>query len=143
MGNVALVAGKIAPVFTDPGHCEIYDVEIGEAVTAGQVLCWDTDGQMILADGDDNALDEPQAVALQAGSAGQVISVLHRGCVYGFTVAGINTGVLVTLTDTAGVIETAGAGECCGRVWCLAGGETTDRVILFDFNGCLAGIGAI
>jgi len=141
MGNIALVAAKIAPVFTDPGLCEIYTVEIGETVTAGQALCWDTDGQMVLADGDADALDEPQAVALQGGLAGSVISVLHRGCCYGYTVAGINTGVLITLTDTPGVMESAGAGEPCGRVVALAGGETTDYVINFDFNGCLEGIG--
>ena len=59
----------------------------------------------------------------------------------GFTVSAIATGVLVNLTDTPGVIESAGAGECCGRVVAEAGAGTADRVIQFDFNTCLAGIG--
>lgn len=140
MANVAVTASKVAPVFTDPGHVEMYQVEVGETVTKGQALCWDTDGQLILADGDAAALDEPWAIALQAGVAGQVISVLHKGHCYGFTVAAINTGVLITLTDTPGTMETAGAGEVCGRVVALSGGETADYVIFFDFS-TLTGIG--
>jgi len=134
MGDIALTAAKIAPVFTDPGHCEIYQVEAGETITKGQILCWDTDGQVIIADGNQAALDEPVGVALQAGVAGQVISMLVRGPCYGFTVAAINTGVRLTLSDTVGAMESAGAGENCGRVWALSGGETTDYVVYFDFD---------
>ena len=141
MANIALVAAKIAVVFTDPGLCEIYNVEAGETITTGQCLCWDTDGQMLLADGNDAALDEPQAIALQGGLAGEVIPVLHRGCCYGFTVAAVNTGTIITLTDTPGVMEGAGAGEACGRVVALPGAAAADRVINFDFDGGLAGIG--
>lgn len=142
MGNVTLVAGKIREIFTDPGHCEMYNVELGETVTPGQALCWNATNQMVLADGNDDALDEPQAIALQGGLAGQVVSVLKKGHCYGFIVAGSATGVLITLTDTPGLMEFAGGGECCGRVVSLPGGTVTDYVIHFDFNGCLAGIGA-
>lgn len=138
MANVALTAAKIAPVYTDPGHCEMYQVTLTEAVTAGQVLCWAAAGTMSLADGNDAALDEPQAVAMQAGSAGARISVLRRGCVYGFTVAALSVGGLVTLTDTPGVIEEAGAGEHCGRIWAL---PDTTRVIYFEFEIDQEGIG--
>lgn len=141
MGNIAFVAAEVRPVRTDPGHATIYNVKLTEVVTAGQVLCWAAAGTMSLADGNDAALDEPQAVALQGGAAGQVISVLQYGRVEGFTVSAIATGVLVTLTDTPGVVESAGAGECCGRVVAEAGGAAVDRVIQFDFNTCLAGIG--
>ena len=140
MANIALTAAKIAPVYTDPGHCEIYNTELGETVTAGQCLCWDSDGQLILADGNDAALDEPWAIALQGGLANEVVSVLHRGAVYGYTVAGLSTGGLITLTDTPGTMEEAGAGEVCGRIISLSGGETTDYVIYFDFS-TLTGIG--
>lgn len=142
MGDIALVAAKIAPVFTDPGHCEIYQVECGETITAGKILCWDTDGQVILADGDTAALDEPVGVALQGGLAGEVIPMLVRGCVYGFTVAAINTGVILTLSDTDfGIMESAGTGEHCARVWALSGGTTADYVVFFDFDIPAAGLG--
>lgn len=140
MGDISLHASKIREVFTDPGHSEIYNVELGETVTAGQALCWNTTNQMVLADGDDDALNEPWAIALQGGLAGQVISVLKKGHCYGFTVAGINTGVRITLTDTPGVMQEAGAGECCGRVVALSGGTTADYVIHFDFDGCLVSV---
>lgn len=133
MGNIAFTAAKVKPVFTDPGHCEIYQVKVTETVTPGQVLCWAAAGTMSLADGNDAALDEPVALALQNGVANQVISVLVKGIVYGFTVAALSVGGLVTLTDTPGVVEEAGAGEPVGRIWALSGAATTDRVVFFHF----------
>ena len=135
MGDIALTAAHIAPVYTDPGHCTIWNAEAGEAITAGQILCWDTDGQLIVADGNQAARDEPVAVALQAQPvAGMVLSVLSKGPVYGFTVAGINTGVILTLSDNIGAMEEAGTGEHCARVWALPGGTTADYVAMFDFD---------
>lgn len=133
MADIAVVAAEVRPVRTDPGHSEIYQVKLTEAVTAGQALCWAAAGTMSLADGNDAALDEPQAIALQAGGAGSVISVLQRGRCEGFTVSAVATGVLITLTDTPGVMESAGAGEACGRVVAEAGGAAVDRIIHFDF----------
>lgn len=140
MANIALTAAKIAPVYTDPGRAEIYNVEFGETITRGQALCWDTDEQMVLADGNDAALDEPWAIALEGGLSGETKSVLHRGACYGFTVAALDCGGKITLTDTPGTMEEAGAGEVCGRIIALSGGLTTDNVIFFDFS-TLTGIG--
>ena len=136
MAVIAVVAAEVRPIRTDPGHSEIYQVKLTEAVTAGQVLCWAAAGTMSLADGDDNALDEPQAVALQSGNAGQVISVLQRGRVEGFTVSATAVGTLITLTNNPGEVEGAGAGECCGRIVAEAGAAAADRVIHFDFCTC-------
>lgn len=130
MAEVALTTAKIAPVYTDPGHCEIYDVEIGEVVTAGEALYWHTNGTMLIADGNTDAEDEAQAVALQAGAANSVISVLRRGCVYGFTVAAVNVGTVVHLSDTPGDFQVGAGDEPVGRVWALPDGT---RVIYFDF----------
>lgn len=138
MGNILLTAAKIAPIFTDPGNCEIYQVIVGETVTAGQALCWHTTTHMLLADGNDAALDEPMAIALEGGLAGEVIRVLRRGSVYGYTVAAVNVGAKITLTDTPGTMEDAGAGELCGCVWALPDGT---RVIYFDFWAGQVGIG--
>ena len=130
MAELALTAAKIAPVFTDPGHCECYMVKVGEAVTAGEALYWHTDGTMLIADGNVDAEDEAQAVALQAGIAGDVISVLRRGCVYGFTVAAVNVGTVIHLSDTPGDFQHGAGDEPVGRVWALADGT---RVVYFDF----------
>lgn len=138
MANIALTAAKIAPIFTDPGNCEIYQVTAGETITAGQALCWHTTTHMLLADGDDAALDEPMAIALEGALAGEVIRVLKRGLVYGYTVAAVNVGTKVRLSNTPGTMEDAGAGELCGCVWALADGT---RVIYFDFWAGQVGIG--
>lgn len=141
MADITFTAAKVKAVYTDPGLCEIHNVKLTETVTAGQVLCWAAAGTMSLADGNDAALDEPQAVALQGGVAGQRVSVLRRGIVAGFAVSGLNVGGQVTLTDTPGVIEEAGAGENVGRIWALPGGAAADRVIYFEFPIHLDGIG--
>jgi predicted RecA/RadA family phage recombinase len=141
MGVIAVVAAEVREVRHARGYTEVYQVKVTEVVTAGQVLCWAAAGTMSLADGNDAALDEPQAVALQGGAAGQVISVLKYGRVEGFTVSAIATGVLVTLTDNPGEIESAGAGECVGRIVAESGAAAADRVICFDFNTCLKGVG--
>lgn len=141
MANITFTAAKVRPIFTDPGHCTIFDVKLTETVTPGQVLCWAAAGTMSLADGNDAALDEPQAVALQDGVANAVISVLQKGPVAGFAVSGLNVGGKVTLTDTPGVVEEAGAGENCGRIWALPGGAAVDRYIFFEFSLAMAGIG--
>lgn len=142
MAVIAFVAAEIRAVWTDPGLGEIYMVEAGETITAGQVLCWGTTGTMLLADGNAAALDEPWAVALQGGVAGTIISVLKKGNVEGFTVNATATGTRITLTDSAtGEVEGAGSGECVGRVIALGGGAAVDRVIHFDICGCLAGLG--
>lgn len=138
MANIALTAAKIDPIYTDPGHCEMYNVIVGETVTAGQCLCWHTTTHALLADGNDAALDEPMFIALEGGLAGEVIRVLKRGSVYGYTVAAVNLGAKITLTDTPGTMESAGAGEHCGVVWALADGT---RVIYFEFNVGQDGIG--
>ena len=138
MANITFTAAKVAVIRTDPGHSEIYPAKLTEAVTAGQVLCWAAAGTMSLADGNVAALDEPQGLALQAGAAGEVI---QKGRVEGFAVSALNVGGLVTLTDTPGVVEEAGAGECCGRIVAEAGSGTVDRVIQFDFDVCQAGVG--
>ena len=132
MGDIALVAGEIAMVY--PRLCETYNVEAGEAITKGQVVCWDTDGQVIVADGNQAARDEPVGIALRAGAAGETISILVRGIMEGFTVSAQNTGVILTLSDNIGAMETAGAGEHCGRIWALSGGTTAEYVVFIDFD---------
>lgn len=131
MADVQVSGWNIHPIYTDPGHCEIYEVIVGETVTAGQILCWHTTTHMLLADGNVGALDEPMAVALEGGLAGEVIRVLRRGSVYGFVVSGVNLGSKVTLSDNVGALELAGAGEHCGVVWALADGT---QIINFEFE---------
>ena len=131
MGALTLTAAKIAPCYTDPGHCEIYQVKLGETVTAGQALYWHTDGTVLIADADDNDKDEAQFVALQGGVAGGIISALRRGPVYGFDLSAGHTGAVVSLFTTAGTFELSSAqDEYVGRVWAL---PDTTKVIYFDF----------
>lgn len=131
MAEIALVAAKIAPVYTDPGICEIHSVELAATVTAGEALYILAAGTVGLADGNDNALDEAQFVALEGGVAGQVISALRKGPVYGFTVAAVDCGKVIHLSDTPGDFQVDAGDEPVGRVWPLPDGT---RVIYFNFS---------
>jgi hypothetical protein len=64
---------------------------------------------------------------LNAAGAGQAVSVLVRGHVYGFTVSGMNGDALAYLSDTAGYLDTANGTMTvnCGRVTCLTDASLT------------------
>ena len=131
MAEIALTAAKIAPVFTDPGLAEIHAVKLAETVTAGEALYILAAGTVGIADGNDNDKDEAQYVALGGGVAGQIIDGLRRGHVYGFTVAAVDCGKVIHLSDTAGDFQVDAGDEPVGRVVAL---PDTTRVIYFNFQ---------
>lgn len=109
MGDIAVTAAKVAPVF--PDKAEIGSYIANATITAGQaVYIVAASGKVGLAD--ENASAEASAcigIALTGGGAGQAIDVLLRGHVYGFTLTGINYGVMCSLSDTAGALLDTGA----------------------------------
>lgn len=138
MSAVELVAGEIKPCFPDPGHCEVYSGKAGEALTRGQVVYIHTDGTWLLADSGVAAEDEPQGVVVYHDApSGQQASILVRGPCEGFTVSGLNAGVLVYLANgTPGGIDTAvDADVPVARVWPLA---NLTKVLYFCFRPCAA-----
>lgn len=136
MTAVALVAKEMKPCFSDPGHCEVYSGKAGEDLTRGQVVYIHTDGTWLLADAGVAAEDEPQGVVVYHDApSGQQASILVRGPVEGFTVDGLNAGVLVFLANgTPGGIDTAvDADVPVARVWPL---PDTTKVLYFCFRPC-------
>lgn len=106
MADIALTAAKIAPVF--PDTAEIYPKIAAEAITAGQAVYQTTTGTVGIADATTSgALFPFYGIALQAAAAGQAVDVLVRGVLAGFTVASVNCGTVLHLSETAGALADA------------------------------------
>lgn len=109
MGDIALTAAKIAVV--DPEKAWIDTYVAGVTITAGQFLYGIiSSGKVGLAD-EDASLEASNVIgmALESGVAGQAISVLKRGKVYGFTLSGHAYWLRCSLSATAGAILDTGA----------------------------------
>jgi hypothetical protein len=139
MGDIAVTAAKVGVVY--PERAEIYSGIAGATITAGQaVYIVVADGKLNLAD--ENASAETSAcigIALNGGGAGQVIDVLRKGHVYGFTVAALAYALPVSLSNTAGALLDDGtATGLVGRIEALPDASLT-KVLYVD---CGVGIRA-
>ena len=124
MADITVTAAKVGAVF--PANAEIYDCIAAEAITAGQAVYITSTGPVGVADANASGKQQCRGIALNGGGAGQAISVLTRGHIYGFTLAG-NADSLVYLSDTAGALaDAAGTLEVrVGRVVCLSDANLT------------------
>lgn len=134
MTDIALTAAQIAPVY--PEKAEIYDFIANAAITAGQVVYVLTTGKVGVADANDSGKEQAVGIALKAAAAGQPVSVLKKGHVYGFTVSGMNAWAAAYLSNTAGALaDAAGAMTVnAGRVVCLPDGASLTKVLYVDFD---------
>lgn len=135
MATIAVTAAQVAPVF--PGQSEVFDMVAGVTITAGQVVYRNSSGRAALADANAGSGAEIVAgIALNGGGAGQAISVLKRGHVYGFTLSGAYESD-VFLSDTAGAMDDATPSTTnavrVGRVVSLSDSNAT-KVLYVDVS---------
>lgn len=126
--DLTVTAAQVGPVFSDPGKAEIYDGIASETITKGQVLSIiAASGQLQLADQDVGAEDQPVGIALTGGGAGQAISYISHGCVYGFDLSGLNYDALTYLSATPGAVYDSDPGNAVvvGRVFGLSDASVT------------------
>lgn len=109
MGDIALTAAKIAVV--NPEDAWIVPAVAGTTITAGQfVYGIVASGKVGLADEDASAeASYVFGMALTGGVDGQVIQVLRRGMVEGFTLTGHAYWLPCSLSNTAGALLDTGA----------------------------------
>lgn len=121
MADITATPAQIAPVFSGPGMCEVYDHVAGATITKGQPVYLDTNGVLQVADASLTGTAQVIGIALNGAGAGQAVSVLHHGCVYGYTLTGAYYA-LVYLSNTAGSLSTTVGAVTVyvGRVWPLA-----------------------
>lgn len=78
-------------------------------VEAGQALYIDSNGAVDLADASSAGTAVCIGVALDSVTAGETLSVLHRGYLSGFTLTAAAYGALVMVSDTAGDLDVGGS----------------------------------
>lgn len=125
MTDITVTAAQVSRVYPQPQYDEIISVKLAEAVTAGQAAYGTSSGTFGLADANASGKQQFRGVFLQAGAAGEVVPVLKRGYLYGYTLSG-NPDTPIYLSDTAGAFADA-AGTMtvvCGRVLALPDGST-------------------
>lgn len=129
MADITVTAALVGRV--DPETDEVYDFIAGVTITAGQAVYLDaTTGRLGLADANDAGKEQFRGIALNGGGAGQAITVLKRGRVYGFTLAGAYdsraylSNTAGALADAVGVMTVA-----CGRVVPLS--DSTPTKVLY------------
>jgi hypothetical protein len=89
-----------------PEKAEIFSFIAAATITAGQPVYFTSAGKVDVADANGSGTDTFAGIALEGGGAGQVISVLKRGHVYGFTLAGAY-GSLAYVSNTVGELADA------------------------------------
>ena len=102
----------------DPDNDEVLSVVLAETATAGQTAYQTTTGTFGLCDGNGSGKQQFRGIFLQGGAAGQVVPLLKRGFVEGFTVSGLDGDAPLYVSDTAGSLDD-GVGTMtvvCGRV---------------------------
>lgn len=106
MADLTLTAAQIAVVF--PENSEIYDYIAAETITAGQPVYINTSGKAGVADANGiSPINRFRGIALNKAYAGQAVSVLVKGSVYGYTLSGLAYDASVFVSDTAGSLADA------------------------------------
>lgn len=118
MATIAVTAANIALVH--PTSAKVWPVKLAATTTAGQVLYQNTNGTFGLCDTDNTATDQPAGIALEGGAAGQVISMVKEGAIYGVDLLGENYGGLVYASGTAGGLSDVAKVQVVGRVMPLS-----------------------
>jgi hypothetical protein len=137
MADLTLTAAQIAPVFPLNSLDETYDMVAGVSITAGQAIRQNTSsGKAALADANaGSGAEKAIGLSLNAAGAGQGVSFIQRGKVYGFDLSGLAYGALVYLSDTAGALADAPSttnSVPVGRVVALSNSDLT-KVLELDF----------
>lgn len=134
MADLTVTAAQVAPVF--PEKAEIFPMIAAETITAGQALFRDTAGKAQLADADAAGEQQCRGIALTGGGAGDGISVLRRGHVYGFTLTSQAYDAPIFVSNTTGALADA-AGTLSvpvGVVEGLADDGNITKVLFLDIR---------
>jgi hypothetical protein len=129
MADIALTAARVSPV--NEFEYEAWTLLAGATITRGQAVAIDaTTGKAAVADGSTGAANNVRGIALNGAAAGEAVTIMVHGSLYGFTLAG-NYDSAVYLSNTAGALADA-AGDVSvvvGRVRPMHDGATPTKVL--------------
>lgn len=129
MSAIALTAAQVSPV--NEFEYEAWTLIAGAAITRGQAVAIDTNGKAVLADASTSAQNNVRGIALNTAAAGEAVTMMVHGSLYGFTLSGMAYDAAAYLSNTAGGLDTA-AGDVSvvvGRVRPMHDGATPTKVL--------------
>ena len=126
-----IVREKTQISVVNPGKAEIDNGIAAAATEAGQPLYIDANGKYALADGNGSGTTQFRGIALETVAAGQPISVLVRGELYGYTLAGAYDSAAY-VSNTVGEIGDSAGGTSLvvGRVVGIFNSKGTGAKVL-------------
>ncbi len=133
MADIVVTAAKVGLV--DPMKAITHTGVAAAAITKGQVVYMDTSGTIGVADANDVGKQQARGIALNAAGAGQAVTFVKEGAVYGFTLTSQAYGAALYLSDAAGALADA-AGTLtvpCGIVAPLSDKDKT-KVLWAEFR---------
>lgn len=136
MTDLVVTAANVARVYPRNNADEVFDFVAAAAITAGQVLYLTSTGKVDLYDSNGSGTLQLLGLALNKAAAGQAVSVLKRGWVYGFAITGLAYFAPVYGSNTAGALgDAAGSSSnLCGRVLALSDNGNLTKVLYFSAN---------
>jgi hypothetical protein len=115
MTVIAVTGDRVSPLF--PNEAEIFNATCEVAITRGQLVYFNANGRIALSAGGAAGTAKLAGIALQSGAANQVISIIKRGHVGGYTISQAY-GALGYVSNTAGALDDAAGtvSKVCGVV---------------------------
>lgn len=132
MTDLVPVADKVRDA-SPVGQSRKMNMVAAVAITAGQVVTYDSTGKAILADASAAGTAVALGIAMSAAAIGQAFEVLMDGECEGLGVGSGTIGTLLKLSDTAGAIDDAGGGTVkapIGRILAKTDGAGSKIVML-------------
>lgn len=106
MAAVTVTTARIAPVYPEAAHTEIYPVLAGTAITPGDAAFFGTaDGRLARTRSGVAGASVFHGLALEAAGSAQVVDLLRRGPVFGFDLSNVAYGGTVYAGTAAGTFD--------------------------------------
>lgn len=105
MADITVTAAKVGLV--DPQKAVTFNGIAAAAITKGQVVYMDTSGTIGVADANAAGKQQARGIALNAAGAGQAVTCVKEGAVYGYTLTSQAYSAPLYLSDTAGAMADA------------------------------------
>ncbi len=131
MADITRTAEQVASVYPHYPN-KIVSGIAAAAIEAGQPVYIDSNGKYNLADANAAAADQFRGIALNTVGAGQPVSVMEEGYLYGYTLSGIAYDGLAYVSDTVGELADAAGSTSLvvGRVVARFGSDGNATKIL-------------
>lgn len=133
MTDLALTAAQVSPV--NEFEYETWTLLAGEAITRGQAVAISTAGKAIVADASTgHAGNGARGIALNGAGAGDSVTIMVHGSLYGFTITQAYDAAIYLSNTTGAVADAAGDVSLkVGRVRPMHDGATPTKVLYVNF----------